>query len=308
MSTPAEPDRGPYRCSIASASRSEPMFATASRVDRWLLVEQPGPWGPETVPARRMDPAAFAAVSRMAREFRARLLLIRRPATADPEPGIAVFLAESRPGREWLMSRRVTDSAALAALEPPSRDTAWQDETDPLYLVCTHGRHDPCCALLGRPVAETLCAREPTRTWESSHVGGDRFGANVVVLPAGLYLGRVLPGRVGSLVEEIREGRIPLDRLRGRSGLSTTAQAAQHFARSSEAGRGQDRVGDLMPLSEQRLNDDTWQVVLQAASGPLAVTVRREPGDAAHRLTCHSVEPKVFPGFSMVSLDLLAAS
>src|SRR4051794_6895954 len=224
-----EAEAGPFRCSTSSAARHEPMFATASRVDRWLLVEQSGPWGPESVPAGRMDPTAFATVSKLAQDFRARLLLIRRPSVVASQPGITVFLADSRAGREWLMSRVVTDAEELARLVPPARDPQWQPETEPIYLVCTHGRHDPCCALFGRPVASALCRREPDRTWESSHVGGDRFGANVVVLPHGLYLGRVIPGRVDEVVDSIRARRVPTGLLRGRSAFGTPVQAAQHF-------------------------------------------------------------------------------
>src|SRR4051794_28146101 len=155
MSTPvgdpadlaAEPAAGPFRCSVASASRAEPMFATASRVDRWLLVEQPGPWGAESVPAGRMDPDAYAATARLAVEVPARLLLIRRTRKAAEDRGVMVFLADARPGREWLMSRRYENPAELSRILPPASDGAWRTEEEPLYLVCTHGRHDPCCAL-----------------------------------------------------------------------------------------------------------------------------------------------------------------
>jgi hypothetical protein len=197
--------------------------------------------------------------------------------------------------------------SALAQLRLPAQDPDWRVETEPLYLVCTHGRHDPCCALFGRPVAAALCAREPYRTWESSHVGGDRFGANVVVLPAGLYLGRVAPARVDALVDAVRDGRIPLDLLRGRSSLSLAAQAAQHFARSVEPKAVPDRLDDLLPVTEQLLADDSWQVTLQGPAGLVAVTVRREPGAAPQRLTCHAPEPKRFPGFTLVGVDVPAA-
>ena len=304
---------GPFRCSTASAARHEPMLATASRVDRWLLVEQTGPWGPESVPAGRMDPAAFAAVSRLATSYRARLLLIRRPSVANAEQhGITIFLAESRPGREWLMRRRVDGADELARLAPPAQDTAWQVETEPLYLVCTHGRHDPCCALFGRPVAGALYAREPERTWESTHVGGDRFGANVVVLPHGLYLGRVIPGRADDVVDAIRDGRIPLDLLRGRSSFSTPVQAAQHFVRgdSPEAsGRDVlDRFGDLVPLREEVVDSDVIRVLLAGRTGPISVTVRRQRSQHAVKLTCHAPEPKIFPGFVLVGIEVPAAN
>src|SRR4051794_3110499 len=308
MSTSAGEKPGPFRCSTASAVRAEPMFATASRVDRWLLVEQPGPWGPQSVPGGRMTPEALQRVTRLAREFRARLLLVRRPPKAEPRPGRSVFLAESRPGVEWTRRITVPDEAGLATLPSPE-DASWSFESGPLYLVCTHGRHDPCCALLGRPVAAALAAREPGVTWECSHVGGDRFGANVVVLPHGLYLGRVGPGRVDDLVECIEAGRIPLDLLRGRSSLNLAVQAAQHFARDVVGIEGPaDRFDDLLPQSEERVTDESWRVLLRGPVGPLAVTVRRVVGPTPYQLTCHAVEPKRFPGYELVGVDVPASS
>jgi hypothetical protein len=308
-----EPSAGPFRCTTASAGRAEPMFATASRVDRWLLVEQTGPWGPESVPAGRMDRAAFATVSRLAREFRARLLLIRRPSSSEAEQsGVTVFLAESRAGREWLMSRWFDDVAELPSLRLPASDPEWRTETEPLYLVCTHGRHDPCCALFGRPVASAMCGLVPERTWESSHVGGDRFGANVVVLPQGLYLGRVIPARASEVVDAVAARRIPVNLLRGRSSFSLPMQAAQHFARAELVGSADgasldrpllDGFDDLRPLGEEQLARDEWQIRLRGPDGTLAVVVRRTPGNTPQRLTCHAPQPQVFPGFELVSYD-----
>ena len=61
------------------------------------------------------------------------------------------------------------------------------------FFVCTHGKHDPCCAKYGRPVAAALDHQWPERTWETSHLGGDRFAGNVLILPIGIYYGRVGP-------------------------------------------------------------------------------------------------------------------
>jgi hypothetical protein len=258
-----------------------------------------------------MDPAAYATVSRLAQEFRARLLLIRRPsAAAAAQPGITVFLADSRIGREWLMSRVVADADELAQLAPPARDPRWRTETEPIYLVCTHGRHDPCCALFGRPVATALCGRAPGRTWESSHVGGDRFGANVVVLPHGFYLGRVIPARVDEVVDSIGAGRIPLGLLRGRSTFAMPVQAAQHFVRDRQQQSSDevaDRFDDLIPIAAEVRGDTDVRVVLKTRSGRVAVTVRRERSESAARLTCHAPEPKVFPGFTLVDIEESAA-
>ena len=44
-------------CSTVSRALAEPLFATASHVRAWLLVEQAGPWGGEPLVDSRLDPA-----------------------------------------------------------------------------------------------------------------------------------------------------------------------------------------------------------------------------------------------------------
>lgn len=68
--------------------------------------------------------------------------------------------------------------------------------TTPLMLCCTHGKKDKCCAKFGyatyRELART--ARQealPVEIWESSHLGGCRLAASVMVFPAMRKYGRV---------------------------------------------------------------------------------------------------------------------
>ena len=42
-------------------------------------------------------------------------------------------------------------------------------------------------------MAAALAAAHPEETWEVSHIGGDRFAGNLLVLPHGLYYGRLDP-------------------------------------------------------------------------------------------------------------------
>ena len=97
----------------------------------------------------------------------------------------------------------------------------------PLFGVCTHGRHDACCAERGRPVAAALTASHPAETWEISHMGGDRFAANMVVLPEGLYYGRMDPGSASEVAWLHEAGRLDLGRLRGRSSYPMHVQYAE---------------------------------------------------------------------------------
>ena len=58
----------------------------------------------------------------------------------------------------------------------------------------------------------------PADVWECSHLGGDRFAANALVLPHGFYYGQV-PGDGADLVAAHSRGQVALPWLRGRAGV-----------------------------------------------------------------------------------------
>ena len=296
-------------CATTSQEREEPLAATASRVERWLLVEHTGAWGPESVPSGRMPLAAARGLAATAAAAGARLLLLRRPAGAPAaEDGRWVFAIDSLPGRERVLARHVRDDDELAALAPPygtagaAVPDGWERVDDPLYLVCTHGRHDRCCATRGRPVAQALAAAHPAQTWECSHVGGDRFAANLLVLPDGLYLGRVEADEVVGLVDALTDGELPADRLRGRSSLPLPAQAAQQFARERLGRSGR---ADLAVLGQQGAGADRWRVRLGGDPAVDVVVRYDRAGDGGpHVLTCGAGEAKHAAVFRLVELEV----
>lgn len=301
-------------CSESSRQRHEPLTGTASRVQRWLLVEQNGPWGPEAPPRSRLGDDVRAALLATADAAGARLLLIRRPPPApavdhdrrlalmrrSPRPPTArsVFLADSGAGAERLVERAVHSDRELAALRVDAPGD-WTESLVPLLLVCTHGRHDRCCSIRGGVVARTLSAAYPAATWESSHVGGDRLAANLVVLPAGLYLGRVPPEQAVSVAAEVFAGRVPLRFDRGRSTLPLVAQAAQHFARVELRRPG---LADLQLGQVVRGTDGASQVTLRGAVDTVIVTVRASWSAQAAILSCGQETPRRWPTFDLLDL------
>jgi (2Fe-2S) ferredoxin len=99
-------------------------------------------------------------------------------------------------------------------------------QPQPMILVCTHGVHDVCCALRGRPVAAAVSSRWPDLVWECSHIGGDRFAPNLVVLPDGFYYGNLDPESALATVEAHLGGTVLPDRLRGMARFVPPVQAA----------------------------------------------------------------------------------
>lgn len=280
------------------------MLGTASTVAKWLLVEQPGAWGPASLPQSQLAPELVAKLQDKADYLAARLLLIRRPA-AYPHPrgnaGRAVFFADSRAGRERILSRSIGSDDELATMQV---QTGWQQLDGPLFLVCTHGRHDVCCALRGRPLAAAVSTLEPERTWECSHVGGDRFAGNALVLPHGLYYGRLAKEDAADLIDATWVGDVLVEHLRGRSSVPLPAQAAQHFARR-QAGRL--AITAYPVLTQELVEANTWRVVLGDPEGDLSVTVRRGHG-APQQLTCSALERRSAPTWELLTLEALTAA
>ena len=298
------------RCSDTSLARAEPLFATASSVLRWVLVEQPGAWARSAPPTERDDPDRTASLREQAMRWNGRYLAIRRPASAPADTGRTVFLAQSRSGEECLLRLHVPDAADLRdVILPEDLDEpgpGWQREIQPLFLVCTHGKHDVCCAVKGRPLAAALSAARPELVWECSHIGGDRFAPNVVVLPAGGYFGRVPPEEADAFISSVLGGRLPLRHYRGRSAYVPAVQAAQHFAAERLSDGGAPDLIDaeaFHPIRVDRVGESSWKVQLVGADElGLEVIVHRDPAPTAVLLTCHADAARHPPVFRLESV------
>lgn len=196
----------------------------------WLLIEFDGPWAAEATATALPEPLAKLAIG--ADELGMRVQLIRRPlrpvGTADEHDQPAVFAGWTQEPSPWLRRLGADDlnPAALTALAAgePTRGTA---EPGPLFLVCTHGRRDRCCARFGVPLARDLAASHPAQVWETTHVGGHRFAANLVILPAGLYYGPVDARAARGAIDAYQRGEITAGGYRGRAGQQPEAQRSE---------------------------------------------------------------------------------
>src|SRR3954466_11449536 len=107
---------GPDRCSVRALDRVDSPVATASNAQRWLLIEQPGPWGRDALAESRFDRAVAPELARRSRAEGVRLLLVRRPGDRLADSGRRWAYADSRPGREGLWwSVRSSDAELLTA-------------------------------------------------------------------------------------------------------------------------------------------------------------------------------------------------
>ncbi len=284
-------NRRPF-CSEISAETAEPQRGTASRVDHWLLIEYRGLWSHDALGGSGLSDQVKAALRDRIRALApAKLLLVRRPERRDHE-GLAVYFACSREGEESLRGSEVSDHGDLIDFDP----SAMPPLDHPLFLVCTHGKHDRCCARYGRPLYEVLAdGAEEDWVWQTTHVGGDRFAGNVVVLPEGLYYGRVRPEDAWPLLDDHLGGRVHLERFRGRSTEPFAVQAAVFAVREDRGLRG---IADVQVENVSNLNG-SWRVRVR---GPgevrYEVEVEVEEGPLTY-LTCSAENLRRPPRFDV---------
>jgi hypothetical protein len=212
---------------------TEPSAASAPEASRtWLLIEHPGPWPHEAADA--VLPAPLHALVGSAVEFGIRVQMIRRPGRRRVGDVRSVLVGWTAGREPWLRRGQVT-AASPALTERDLKDLAagivpsfgWP-AAEPVFLVCTNGRRSACCARFGGPLAQALAARHPGQIWETTHVGGHRFAANLVILPHGLYYGPVGLDAATAAISAYQHGAVAPGRYRGRAGQPKPVQEAEH--------------------------------------------------------------------------------
>ncbi|MGY2701405.1 sucrase ferredoxin [Nocardioides sp. HB32] len=296
------PQHRAWRCAAESLLRDERVAGTATHVRTWLLLEHVGPWGDDALLDARLPDGLGAALKQQAKAYRAKILLIRRFSSKPDGDGVRVFAAYADAARPRIETgvlgdeREVLDLDLTAFREGGSSGLTAYDGS--LFCVCTNGRHDACCAERGRPVAKALDAAHPEETWEVSHIGGDRFAANLVVLPHGLYYGRLDPVSSIAVAGAHLAGELDLDHLRGRASYPMAVQAAEVELRRE---LGATREDDVVLLGQSR-DGDVTTATFGVAGGRYDVAVRttHDPASAA-RLTCKAQRDNPVPRHDLLS-------
>ena len=292
-----------FRCAGASALRDEPIAGTASTVRAFLLLEHPGPWGVDALRDARLPDGLGPALAGKATEAKVRVLLVRRPGRRPRKGHTTVLAAYADPHRPWLERGDLADPAEVLDLDLAglrAGRTAGLSRTDAsVFCVCTHGRHDACCAERGRPVAAALTQAHPEQTGAVSHIGGDRFAGNMLVLPHGLYYGRLDPVTALSVAGHHASGQLELDHLRGRSGLPMPVQAAEIGLRRELA----ETRTDAVRLLSRTADGPETRAVFAVGGASYAVTVRTSQGPDLQQLTCRATRDNPVPRHEVLAVS-----
>src|ERR1051325_5460570 len=215
----------------------ESIDGTASTVATWILLERPGAWGHDALGGSAVPSASNGRTLRaFGEELGARIVLIRRHGRRPPNDERGCFVAHPGPTDPWLRQVHLTSGRDVFDLDlsdirrgmPPA---AGRPDPDPPLVPCTPRRRDPCCAERGRPVARALDREFGPRSWEVSHIGGDRFAGNLVCFPHGMYFGRLDAESGVRTARAYASGWVALAHYRGRSCYPFSVQSAEGFLR-----------------------------------------------------------------------------
>ena len=280
-------------CSDAARSRGDDNTGTASRVDLWILVELPVTWGRNPIHDAAIPPDVRDALKRASADIpRSRVVFIRK--RVECLGPTRIYIVRSAP----TISMQTLDLPSIdhiLAVDFVQLSTQHSALSTPLVLICTHGQHDSCCGRRGYPLFNALRQHEGFDLWQCSHIGGDRFAANAVVLPWGLYYGPVETSDADALAQSIARGEILLPSYRGRCTMSRPVQAAETFLRRATGIIGRDEVHFV---SREDLDDGRIRIHFDRGE----VVIERYVATEAARLTCMSMREEPIAQYRLVTV------
>ncbi|HVF50229.1 MAG TPA: sucrase ferredoxin [Pyrinomonadaceae bacterium] len=300
-----------FFCSELSRRVAEKSFGTASVGGLWLLLEYPYSWGAKAFEESSLSPAIKSFIQRtLATIPRSRLLLIKRERACAG--GIQFYVVRSRPRGPFIVRFELEQyenllSLDIAAVAAGSLLAGGEQVEQPLFLVCTHGKRDKCCALYGRPLYKSLRDVEGDNVWQSSHVGGDRFAGNLVCFPHGLFYAHTTAETGRTIAAAYRARRLVLEGFRGRACYAYQAQAAEFYVRAETGIRG---VEELWLLDSKSDGGKSWTLRFASDGGALIHVARVSCRDSEFEnyVTCHATARKSVPQFQLDEYRLVEAS
>jgi hypothetical protein len=248
-------------CSQISIQAGEFLVGTATRTRAYLLLEYSGAWGDKAYEESNLPAETREYLNTLMKSMPdVKTLLIKQDSTGNRDSFYLYVAVMENPPR--LYQYRITSyqsilSLDLAGLIQGTTADSASLRKEPLFLVCTNGRRDACCAKFGLSVYEALAKTMGDSVWQCSHVGGHRFAPNMLCFPDGLLYGRLGAENVSDIAQAFADGYLDVISYRGRIAYDPPVQAADFFLRRQT---GELRLGNYHLKDVQFLADEQWLI------------------------------------------------
>lgn len=302
-----------FFCCQHSRSVEEQLFASVKQNRVWFLLEYAYPWGRKAFEESSLASPVKNYLSNLLDETPASKLLFIKNQESLFSDRISFFVGISSEAGPRLFRFQLNEHEDLLDLDirghlssghfPPA-----SVYSDPLYLVCTNGKRDPCCAKFGLQVYDHLVeyqhrVEDQTGTvWQSTHVGGHRFAANVVCFPHGIYCGRVTTDEARLLMDRYQSGQILLDKYRGRACYPPVVQAAEYFLRNHTA---EPAISAFSHTRTQTVGPDRWNVQFASRSQAIEynLSIISEPSHSPIYKSCTDEDGVAVAQYRLVDIE-----
>ncbi len=302
-------EAGQLYCSDIAREAGVPLLGSATTGDVWFLIEYSARWESKAFEGSNIPEAVKEYLQGIQPEgLKPRYLMIRQTvphkgAGTRQHEGVQFFVGITDPLNPRLYQYDLADyeeilNLDLAALAAGEDDPA-HARTEPLFLVCTHGKRDRCCARLGPAVYSKLTEAFGESVWQASHIGGHNKAPNMLLFPYGVEYGRATPAEAVQLTSEFSNGRVELAHLRGRVCYPIQVQAAAHFWREET---GVLDLPGMEVVAVEAVGEDEWRVAIRGLdeSEPRWIGVRREESEEVIQISCEPGKDRPIESFHRV--------
>lgn len=245
---------------------NEPMAGTAVTAAVWFMLEYTRPWGAKATEENELPEKVSRWLGEQVKEHNGRLQFIRQ---FRPDADVLTFFVgvntETAPRLYEFHLGAYEDLWELDMAAVVGGDGRYEPHlvTGPRYFVCTNGKRDRSCAVYGAALYRALAEKAGNAVWMTTHLGGHRFAGTLLSLPDGVCYGRVSPADVPPLLAASQQGRVWLERLRGRTGYGPVEQMADFYARQE---LGLVRLAALQWVATA-VTENGWQVQFDMGDG-----------------------------------------
>lgn len=221
-------------CADTSRKNEESILGTASPVHYWLMIECPGTWKGNALKESELPVSVKDFLLGLySLNLNLRIQLIQNDSTDRSHPKI--FWANGDPQFSQLWELQLNQYEDLIHIDFVSLvkngvTKNFQEITTPQFFICTNGQHDPCCAKYGLALFQAS-KNNHNMLWQTNHLGGDRFAANVLCLPYGIYYRRVDQAALFAMIQAHETKQLYLPTFAGRAYYSREIQTAEYFIR-----------------------------------------------------------------------------
>ena len=261
-------------CADLSLEQHDPLAGSAAHAERNLLLSWPrAKWLRKLRHASDMSDSLKQTLDTLADDG-LRINLIQQPGMEKYQHQL--FLMPER--RRFRVARWELEDF-FSAFEAGQSLTQWEQPPllNDLILCCTHGTKDKCCAKYGyktfKALANSVAEHPlPFEVWESSHLGGCRLAASVIILPNVRKYGRITPEQALPFLQAEAHQQRYLPGYRGGSQLTPAQQSAEIAALTQlSTDVAQPTLTLISDSGDDQTREIRWRWQLSQEQGELTV-------------------------------------